>query len=765
MNRPVFLLTCISAIALQTSCSITRDVVKRRYFDQGNEFYAKKMYREASLAFRKAVQRDSEFGEAYYKLALSELQPGGDLQRAYAALKRSVLLLPENEDAKIRLASIYLAAYASEAKPDSHSLTEAEGLAKALLARDSNSYEGLRLRGHVAAFRGNRAEAMEAFRKALQVRPKSAEVMVALAHVLAQDGKIDEAEKLSREVISLDRSRSQAYDSLYAIYFNARRVAEAEQILRAKAEALPKDPGPLLQLASHHFRQQNGPKVEETLRALLAGRKQYPQAPLLVGDFYRSIGKLNEARSVYDEGLKENGADRLEYRKRLASLLLLEGKRDEAVAAYEDVVKVLPKDQESRENRAALLLEKDVDAALREYQQLLGENPNNPMLHYNLGLAYLAKRETEKARIEFLEACRRQRSLLLPRVALAQLSMESRQWRQVQQYASEILELNPRSPEGKFYRCAALTGLGHYNDARRELNAVIKEFPQYQEPRLQLAAVELGEKRFGDAEKRLKEIYSSTRDVRALNGLVDVYFAQNLPDRALELVTGELGKNPGSQRIRLLAGQTALRAQKYETAVEHFVLLIEQEPKWDYLYLRIGEAYQLSNEMPKALYAFRKAMELSPRNLEAILRLAYAYEVARKYPEAIAHYRKALEVNPAVPVAMNNLAYLLAETGGDMEEATRLAQTAMRSMPQQKYVADTLGWISLKRNRPDAAIQVFSTLVAKYPEEAVFRYHLAAALFQKGDRGRAKSEAQAALGLKPSGEDERKIRDLLAKIG
>jgi predicted Zn-dependent protease len=85
-------------------------------------------------------------------------------------------------------------------------------------------------------------------------------------------------------------------------------------------------------------------------------------------------------------------------------------------------------------------------------------------------------------------------------------------------------------------------------------------------------------------------------------------------------------------------------------------------------------------------------------------------------------------------------------------------------MPQATEIADTLGWIYLKKNLPDNALEIFRNNVTKQPNNPTYRYHLGMALFQKGDKVKAKQQLQAALSSKPSKEEEASIRELIAKI-
>src|SRR6476620_1883970 len=80
------------------SCARDPKVQAQRYLDNGNKFFSKAKYKEASIMYRRALQKDLRFGEAYYRLALTDLklQNYGDAVRM---LLRAVELEPNNADA------------------------------------------------------------------------------------------------------------------------------------------------------------------------------------------------------------------------------------------------------------------------------------------------------------------------------------------------------------------------------------------------------------------------------------------------------------------------------------------------------------------------------------------------------------------------------------------------------------------------------------------------------------------------------------------
>jgi predicted Zn-dependent protease len=107
---------------------------------------------------------------------------------------------------------------------------------------------------------------------------------------------------------------------------------------------------------------------------------------------------------------------------------------------------------------------------------------------------------------------------------------------------------------------------------------------------------------------------------------------------------------------------------------------------------------------------------------------------------------------------------VLANTGQDLDEALRMALSAQRQVKDNSAVADTVGWVYLKRGLTGSALQVFQNNVQKEPKNATYRYHLAAALLASGDKLRAKEELQKALQNGPSHAEESGIRQMLAKI-
>src|SRR5712692_2448674 len=143
MKSAKFLLLLLFVI-LAASCSRDPKVQAQRYLENGNKFFEKAKYKEASIMYRRALQRDLRFGEAYYRLALADLKLSsyGDAVRS---LRRAVELQPKNTDAAVQLADVYMVATAQDPSHSPELVKEVKELTNRLLHSDPNSYEGHRL--------------------------------------------------------------------------------------------------------------------------------------------------------------------------------------------------------------------------------------------------------------------------------------------------------------------------------------------------------------------------------------------------------------------------------------------------------------------------------------------------------------------------------------------------------------------------------------------------------------------------------------------
>ena len=212
-----------------------------------------------------------------------------------------------------------------------------------------------------------------------------------------------------------------------------------------------------------------------------------------------------------------------------------------------------------------------------------------------------------------------------------------------------------------------------------------------------------------------------------------------------------------------------MRAGKYDLAIQAFNSVLDaldaNSKQRGEIYLRLGETYRRKGDPNNAVEALKKAREVLPDNVVVLSTLALVLDANGHWEEAEKVYDASLKLKGDDPVALNNDAYLMAEHGGDLDQALSMAVKAKQLLPNLAEISDTLGWIYLKKQMSEQAIEVFQDLVQKEPQASTYRYHLGMALYQKGDTPHAAQELQAALKYHPSPDERQKIQDLLGRVG
>jgi len=777
-----YLVAVLAALTL-IGCSRDPNVAKKRYLENGNKYFDKGKYKEASIMYRNALQKDQRYGPAYYRLALTDLKLGR-VPAAIGELRRAVELIPKDQsehvDSEVRLAEIYIAFTRED-----QFLNEVDGIVKDLFARDANSYDGHRLSAELdfvraqASYRSGRPEqtqkllddSIAEYRKAAALRPPTQTLTMKLARALAADRQYAEAEKLYKQLIDKDKTFTLAYTELYSLYLVQHRPEDAEQILKSGAADNPKQVNLLVLLAMLYSNLKRHDDMVAVLNRIKGHVKDFDRAYLLVGDFYLRNGDSDQALAQYKEGMAADPKQKATYQKRLIEVLMRQGKRTEAADINAAILKDNPKDSDARGLQASLLLDRgEVQKAVTELQAVVNAAPDNFVARFNLGRAHIARGEWEQARQQFSESIRQRPDYIPARLALAQLQVMQRQYQAAIESVNAILRLDKKNGSARMIEASAYVGMKKYAEARQLIEAMQQTNPGSSEVTFALGMIDLHEEKYKEAEETFRKAYQQNlKDPRGLVGLIEALARQRKFDEAIQVLQQELAKNPNNNDLRVALGNVAVRSGNFDMGITEFqkvLTTLDKDSKArGQIYLRIGETYRRKGDNNAAVAALYKAKETLPDNSLVVSTLAQALDNAGRKPEAVQTWEQAIKLDPRNAVALNNLAFLMAESGGDLDQALTYAQRAEQMMPSMNEVSDTLGWIYLKKNLSDNAMDIFQRLVTRVPDNSTYRYHLGMALSQKGDRPRAIKELQQALHSNPSKEEEGKIRDLIGKLG
>uniref|UniRef100_A0A3P9MLB2 dolichyl-phosphate-mannose--protein mannosyltransferase n=1 Tax=Oryzias latipes TaxID=8090 RepID=A0A3P9MLB2_ORYLA len=172
-------------------------------------------------------------------------------------------------------------------------------------------------------------EALQVYREAAALQPRSTDILLALAQVLVMTSHSTEAEKMTQDIISREAGCIECYRLLSAIYSKRGNHTEA---LQALDRALQQNPADLTVRAELHFSKGNQLREMQQLDEALESYKlavelkpDQSQAWMNMGGIQHIKGDYAMARTYYQQALLLNPTSKL-LKENLAKLDRLEKK-------------------------------------------------------------------------------------------------------------------------------------------------------------------------------------------------------------------------------------------------------------------------------------------------------------------------------------------------------------------------------------------------------------------------------------------------------
>ena len=704
--RSAFILVAGACLVVGAGCSRSPEAKKARHLERGEKFFARKDYKDAVIEYKNVLRLEPANAVAIRKLGLAHYQ-SGELQEAFPYLRRAAELDPQNEDVRLKLATVYLVAR----RPD-----DARTHATNVLERDAKNFDALMLLAD-SATRAEDVEAalvlLEGARAAFADR---APFHIALGMLYMKKHDAAKARDAFKEAVARDAKSVPAHSALAQYHVAMNDLNAAEDELKIASELSPNGSPPRLQLA----------------------------------EFYVRTGRRDQAKAVLT-AITTKDPDYLPAWRRLAEIALGEGRYDESIAALQPVFKKHPSDLEGLLVRGRIHLAKqETSEATTAFQRVVQLEPRLAAGHYNLALAHQQAGNAQQAKAELTAALAASPQFVDARLMLASLNIQSGsvqaaiedldnltrsmprvreayrllgtayvrrgEPRKATEMYRKFAELAPSDPQGAYLVGLGLRAEGKPADARKQFESALTQAPGFVEPVAQLVSMKLAEKDAAGAAALVKKQLAAVNDKSGPlhQVLGEVYYAQG----------------------------------KREDAEQQFVKAIELEPRLSAGYTSLATIYAGQNKLDAAIAKLEEAHRLAPKNLAPLMMLGQLQQQRGDVAKAQEAYNKALAINPRFAPAANNLAWLISEHDGDKEKALQLAQTAKEAAPDDPRISDTLGWILYKRGVYQRALVLLEESVAKLPDEPTIQYHLGLTYAKVGNKDAARKALVAATSTK-----------------
>jgi cellulose synthase operon protein C len=749
------------AAALFSGCSPNPNVRKQKYFDSGEKYFAQGKYREAAIQYSNAIRVDPRFAQAHYQLSQAYLRLG-DGSRAFQELTRTVDLAPDNYRAHTDLANLF-SLPGRDGSPIPDNLKQAKIHLDLLRDKVPNNPETHEAWANYYSVQKNFTAAIQEMEQAINLNPNRSESYVQLGYLQESALLTDDAERSFKSAAQVDPRSATAQLALGGFDQLHGRMPEAEQQYRRVLQLEPENPVPRASLVRLLMTQGRNKEAEQVA---LQAKKDIPDNPetyRMPGDFYFAIGDMDKAIAEYAAIFKDHPKD-LQTKKNYIQLLILKDRLEEATKLNEEILKSSHSDVEGLIYKGQVeLRQNDAAGAIQSLQAAIGNDPENAVAHYQLGLAYAQQDDLGRAEQEWREAVRIRPDLTDAQRSLASVELSRNEVGAVMLTAQEIIKTEPFSADGFLLKAAAELASRQYAPAQQDAEEAAKRAPESPTPYVQMGTVQLAQDHYSEAEKLYQQaLEKDPSSGDGLSGLMNTYFVQKEFDKAIVAANAQIARSPNTSNFYDLLGTALFNGKKdYPGAEAALRKAVELDKNNVDAIDKLGKVQVQEGSADRALALYQQSIKDKPREVSFYLLSGELYEAKQDWEHAKAMYQQALSISPDNPLASNNLAYLLLNEGGNVDVAMSMAETARRRMPDSSNVADTLGWAYYKKGVYQSAISQFQEALKLNekigaPDDPQIHYHLGLAYEKANQLGLARQQLEKAVKLSPDYGDARK---------
>lgn len=745
----------LTALLTAAACGGPDD--PQEHLRRGSEFLTQKKYQEAIVELRTAVQIDPRLAEARRKLADAYLATD-DVANAIRETVRAADLLPDDAALQVRAGNMLLAAGQFE---------DADARANRALARDRNSTEALILKGNALANLRNFEGALTQYEQAIANRPGDEQGLLGIGAVQLAQGQRTNAEATFKRAAETNPKSIDARLSLANLFWATRDMAAAERELKAAHVIDPSNPLVNRALGLLHLATKRTAEAEPYLVAYADAEPAFGHITL--ANYYVTTNRTSDARRVLERAASV-GSARVEAATRLAELDLLEGKTAEATKRVDDLLKESPKAANALVLKARILSDqRQYEPALAALRTAIAEGPNAGPAHLQAGSIYEAMGRNEDA-IASYEAALGADTRNVPvtfqaNLRLGAIHLQGGSLDRAMTYAQGAVQLQPTSANAHLLAARVETARGELVRARGRLAMLEKSFPDSPGVNVLRGQIDLASKRQDSAATAFrKALETDPLNVEALTGLTRLDVSAGRQKDAVARIERALGQGTPSAPLHLVAAQTYLATNELPKAEKSLLSALERDPNRFEAYTMLGELYSKQNRIPEAIKQFETMLARNPKSAGAASGIGVLLQMQGRNADSEKAYERALAIDPRAAVAANNLAWLWVDSSRNLDRALELAQTARQQLPDDADVADTLGWIFVRKQLGAQAIPHLEFSVKTKGNDPVVQYHLGMAYKLVGDNRKARAALERALELNQAFEGSAEARKALTEL-
>jgi Flp pilus assembly protein TadD len=580
-------------------------------------------------------------------------------------------------------------------------------------------------------------KAIEAYKKAYALDPKSAVIGERLAEMYWKAQRIKEAVTEAQEILKRDPDDVQSRRLLGRIYL--RNLGD---------------------LSAGTSQSEMVNKAIEQYREIYRLDPSDTESALWLARLYRLKNEHDKAEKVLRTILKNDPENELSV-EQLTQLLMDEGKSAEAVTLLEGITSHSPSPVLLDLLGDAYTQAHDLPKAEQAYRKAQELDPSELSHQRGLGQTLMAEEKYAEALTVYQKI-----SDLMPDdsdvyLRIAQIYRELHELNKAEENLVKARQYAPGSLEVMYNEAMLYQAQGRYEDAIRVLSDAVtgikSQTPVQPTRRRSLAILyqQLGQL-YRDTQNYQAAIFTyeelghlgEEEDRRSRMMIMDTYRAAKDLPKALQTGKEALAKYPADPSIR--TSQALLLGENGQT--EEAVRILRTQLRGNEgdreTYLNIAQVYERGRRYKEAEEAAHAAEVLpgQARDNEMVWFLLGAiYERQKFFDKAEEQFKKVLAVNPKNAPVLNYYGYMLGDLGIRLDEAEALLQRALQEEPYNGAYLDSLGWIYFKQGNYAASEATLRKAVELESHDATIHSHLGDLYAKTGRNDLASAEWEKSL--------------------
>ncbi|HEY4010821.1 MAG TPA: tetratricopeptide repeat protein [Acidobacteriaceae bacterium] len=742
---------------LAQGCTRNPNVRKVKYLNSGKAYAAKGKEKEAIIQFSNAIKIDPHFAAAHFELAKAYLKSGSPMG-AYTELRRTVDLDPKNLEARLDLGQIYLAG---------RQYPKALEQANAILAADPKNADAWGLKSGIALVNNDRDEALKDIQQALTYAPDRAGFHAQLGMIQGTNpATSQEGEQQVQEAVKLDPKNAAARLLLAAMLEKKGDTAGAEAQAQAVTQSDPRNIRGWVMLTSLYLHGGDQQKAEATLMQATDVLHDSPEGAALLLNFYRQTNQLQRATPVYAD-LVNKYPKSVPLKLTYARLLADQGDFGKAQQVADQLNKTNSEDPQVEALNGMLLLHAGkTDDAVTLLQKGVKNSPDDMGLKFWLGHALKAKGDLPGAEQNFRAVTQAAPNNLLAQRELASIAAQTHDNALLAQVSNTLITRFPNLSDGYLWRAVSELNQNQQAQGEADLQTALKKNPKDSSAAVALGELRFQQKKYPEGVQLLEQaLAEDPNQMPALQLLVNYYMFQHQPDKALALVQQQIARSPNSSGLYDMLAEVQLATKDVNGSLNSAQKAMQLNPSDGAAVMAYSRASTATGNTGAAIAKWQTWASAHPNDPRAYVIIGTLQEAQGNVSAAMDSYKKALAIQPDQAVAQNNLAFLMLQSGQDVDVALSLAESARRSLPHSPNTADTLAWAYYHKGIYGSARDLLEDAAKTSPNDASIQYHLGMVYSKMGNKPSAVDHLKKAVSLAPGTQTGNEANKALSSLG